>query len=369
MSYQLAFLQPLTELTPRAIDWLWPGRLALGYLSLLEGDPGLGKSLVALDLCARLSTARPWPDGTEVSEPIRTVVLSREDGTEDVVRQRLLALGADPAQVFVPRGPDYDCCLPDRLGLLGEDLARLKPQLLVLDPITRFFGRQVVLYSELSIRAALEPLEVLARSHNLAVLLLRNLNKSEGKNPAYRGLGAIGFLAACRSAWLVGEDPAEPAKRLIAQIKNNLAPWQPSLAYTVSAQDTGQPLLTWHGTSPLTSRQLLAQTPPGVPQARRTRQSAAEFLEEFLKDGPRTSREVWAAAREAGHSVRTLNRAKSEREIRSLPLWVGRMQNSYWLLPGQNLPTIPEAEGGTPELDTKLANLEKQYPSACPLDD
>src|SRR6516164_4303703 len=93
--------RPVSEVAPRSVDWLWPGRLALGKLAILEGDPGLGKSFLALDLCARLSAGRPWPDGAEAPVPAACIFLNGEDGTADTTRPRLMALGADPARVFV----------------------------------------------------------------------------------------------------------------------------------------------------------------------------------------------------------------------------------------------------------------------------
>src|SRR5262245_24706655 len=91
-------LQPSSQLAARSLDWLWPDRLAFGKLAMLDGDPGLGKSLLALDLCARLSTGRPLPDGTPCPGPVSSIIVNGEDGAEDTIRPRLQALGADPAR-------------------------------------------------------------------------------------------------------------------------------------------------------------------------------------------------------------------------------------------------------------------------------
>src|SRR4051812_45980782 len=89
----LAAVRPASALAPRVVDWLWPGRLALGKLAMLDGDPGLGKSLVTLDLCARLTPGRPFPDGSPGTRPRNVLVLNGEDGAEDTIRPRLQALG------------------------------------------------------------------------------------------------------------------------------------------------------------------------------------------------------------------------------------------------------------------------------------
>src|SRR3954468_6184115 len=107
-------LRPISELTPRPFAWLWEGRLALGKLAMLDGDPGLGKSLLALDLCARLSTGRPFPDGSPGPGVANSVVLNGEDGAADILGPRLQALGADLARVFV-LDHDDDLSAPLRL--------------------------------------------------------------------------------------------------------------------------------------------------------------------------------------------------------------------------------------------------------------
>src|SRR5437762_3142182 len=94
-------LCPISQLTPRPVSWLWPGRLALGKLAILDGDPGLGKSLLALDLCARLSTGRPMPDGSAGPGVCNSLILNAEAGAADTIRPRLQALGADLERVFV----------------------------------------------------------------------------------------------------------------------------------------------------------------------------------------------------------------------------------------------------------------------------
>src|SRR5579859_8247915 len=94
-------IRPISELTPRPISWLVPGRFAFGQVAIIDGDPDLGKSLIMLDLAARLSTGRAWPEGQSPREPAGTIYLSAEDGDEDTLRPRLQALGADQERIFV----------------------------------------------------------------------------------------------------------------------------------------------------------------------------------------------------------------------------------------------------------------------------
>src|SRR6202023_1198737 len=126
-------VRPVSQLLTRSVAWLWPGRLALGKLAIIDGDPGLGKSLVALDLCARLSTGRPLPDGSSGPEASNTIVLNAEDGEEDTIRPRLQALGADLERVFVPnRARDESgdlLCFPSHCDFLDDALTRTRARL------------------------------------------------------------------------------------------------------------------------------------------------------------------------------------------------------------------------------------------------
>jgi len=216
-----------SELTLRLVDWLWPGRLALGQLAILEGDPGLGKSFLALDLCARLSTGRPWPDDAPAAAPAACIYLNGEDSEEATVGPRLRALGADLSRVFLLDRDDGELAsalsLPAQADALEQLVAHTHARLLVIDPVIHFIGPGVDISTNAGARRALAPLVALARRHACVVLLIRHLNKTEGRRALYRGLGAIGLVGACRSAWLVAEEAEKPARRVLAQVKNNLA--------------------------------------------------------------------------------------------------------------------------------------------------
>ncbi len=165
---------PYGQIVSRNVDWLWPGHLALGKLAILEGDPGLGKSFLALDLCARLSTGQPWPDGSATAGPATSVYLNAEDGADDTLAPRLRALGADPASVYLLDRTDDNLSallvLSAQLRTLDELLARVRPRLLVIDPITPFLGAGVNVASDASVRRGLAPLAKLAQRHGCAVL-------------------------------------------------------------------------------------------------------------------------------------------------------------------------------------------------------
>jgi hypothetical protein len=359
------FLRPLSELESSDVSWLWPGRLALGKLALLDGDPGLGKSLLALDLCARLSTGRPMPDGSPGPGVSNSLVLNAEDSEQDTIRPRLLALGADLERIFVLRlgeDPGELLRLPTHTAMLEEALKQTRARLVVLDPIVAFLDRTVCCHSDQSVRGALGPLKAVAEKSPCVVALVRHLNKQEGGRSLYRGGGSIGFQGACRSTWLVGADPTQPGRRVLAQVKNNLGPPQPSLAFALEGEPGAAPRLSWLGTSPLTSDELLAGA--AGPGKKQPHELACDFLAEFLGEGPRTSREIWEAARKRGLTVRTLFRARKEMEVQVQLVQDRTTRLNYWLLPGQNL-SVEDANS----LEEFLAPLREKYPPSTPLDD
>jgi hypothetical protein len=355
------------QVVARAVSWLWECRIPLGKLLILDGDPDLGKSLIVLDLCARLSTGRPLPDGRAGPGPVNALVLSGEDSATDTIVPRLRRLGADLGRVFVwdREGDDEDWPwrFPAHIDRLDEALTRTDARLAVIDPIMAFLDGSVLCGSDQSVRRALGPLMWLAEKHRCALLLQRHLNKQGGSRALYRGLGSIAFVAACRFAMLVGRDPLEPERCVLAQVRNSLAGPQPSLVYQLNSEEGNLPTVEWLGTSPHSADELLAGS------ARREdnpRDRAAVFLGQFLASGPRTSQDIWAAAQKAGLSSRTMQRAKASLNIRCRRVHTGGQQVSYWLLEGQELPAGP----GEDDLFQKaLAELERLYPRPNPLDE
>jgi hypothetical protein len=359
---------PVSQLVARPLSWLLPGRLALGKLAIVDGDPGLGKSLVALDLCARLSTNRPGPDGSPMPGPANSLVLNAEDGPADTVHARLVANGADMQRVFVPDPDDELPRLPSQAALLERAVVEADARLVVLDPITAFLDPAVNTASELSVRQALEPLRQMAAKHRCVALMLRNLNKNEGRNAAYRGAGSIAFLGMCRSGWLVAPDPREPRRCVFAQLKNNLAGPQPSLAYEVRGPAGGTPTVAWLEACAWTARELLKGSPHAPPRLSE-HDRARDFLTGFLEDGPRTSHELWAAAQEQGLSDRTVQRAKREMKIRSVRISVDGSPRTYWLLKDQAMAPPAAPEAGPDSLEPWLGPLRERFPPPTPLDD
>lgn len=358
---------PFSQLTPRAVEWLWLNHLGFGKLAMLDGDPDQGKSFLALDLCARLSTGRPMPDGSPGPGVVPSLILQDEDSAEDTARPRLQALGADLSHVHTWRDLyGRSICIPADLELLEGALAKTGARFLVLDPIMAYLDQTVTANSDQGVRRALSPLAHLLDRLGAAGLMVRHINKQGGTRAIYRGGGSIGLLAACRSGWLVGPDPQQPQRRVLAQTKNNLAEPQPSLAYELQPQPRGPPTLVWLGPTAWTANQLLAAL-ESKPCPKRDR--AGAFLVNFLRDGPQESRAVWAAAQREGITVTTLRRAKKKQCIRSERVVRDGVQRTYWLLESHQPPAGDASSSITPDLAQFFAEMEKKYPRPCPLDE
>jgi AAA domain len=196
------------QIVSQAVSWLWPERIPLGKLVLMDGDPDLGKSLLALDLCARLSTGRPFPDGQAAPGPANSLVLSAEDTAADTIVPRLERLGADMQRVFIWQREDdkeeWPWRFPGQADRLDDALSRTDARLAVIDPLMAFLDDSVLCASDQSVRRALAPLMRLAEKHQCALLMHRHLNKQGGGRALYRGLGSIAFVA---DSGVVGRQP------------------------------------------------------------------------------------------------------------------------------------------------------------------
>jgi hypothetical protein len=340
--------------------------LARGKLSIFDGDPEMGKSLVTLDLCARLTTGRPFPDGKPGPPASNVLILNGEDAAEDTVLPRLRALGADLSRAFVLSKRFLDKSGPFRLpthtAILDRALAETGAVLVVLDPIMAFLDPSIQTTSDQSVRQALSPLAEISNRRGCHTNMVRHLNKTGHFRSLYRGGGSIGLLAACRSGYLFAREPNDPLRAVMAQIKNNLGPRQPSLAYRIQAQVDGFPVIEWLGTSELNADQLLtaAGMKPGLPTPR---EIARDFLAAFLEDGPRCTLDIWRAAKEQGIARRTLQRIRPDMDIETSKVWVKNRLLTFWLLEGQTLPAeIESRDPDVPSLEPWLAPLREQYP-------
>jgi putative DNA primase/helicase len=338
----------LADVKPEPLRWLWPGRIALGKLTMIAGDPGLGKSFLTLDIASRLSTGTPWPDAVGQENPSGgAVLLSAEDDIADTIRPRLDAAGADVARIIALRAVQQGEGAA-RMFNLATDLSALDAaiqrctgcRLVVVDPITAYLGKTDS-HKNADIRGLLAPLSDLAARHGIAIVAVSHLNKS-GAGPAmYRTMGSLAFVAAARAAWAVVRDPDDNARRLLLPVKNNLAPDAGGLAYSLrdSALD-GIPSIAWESQPvSITADEVLSI--PGGGDERTGREDAAEWLRVALADGPMKATDVKRQAKQNSIAERTLNRAKTTAGVQTKREGFGPGATWYWLLPGHRLPLDP----------------------------
>lgn len=318
----------MSDVTPEEVSWLWPGRFALGKPSLIAGDPGLGKSFLTIDIAARVSRGAGWPDTPEAPQcPGGVVLLSAEDGISDTIYPRLATAGAVMDRIAVMQAVRKveDGKAAEKPFDLSTDLSALEAailqvpdcKLVVIDPLTAYLGR-VDSHKNAELRGLLAPLGNLATRHRVAVIAVTHLNKSTGGPAIYRTIGSVAFSAVARSAWGVTKDVRDPDRRLMLPIKNNLAAMRGGLAFRVEAGGVdGGAALAWEADAVLMSADD-AMGAEGLSRPSRTeRDDAAEWLLDYLADGPKPYEEIERAVKDAGMAMGTVRRAKAALHIKS----------------------------------------------------
>jgi hypothetical protein len=297
----------LSDINPEQVHWLWHPRIPLGKVTLIDGDPGLGKSFVTLAIATAVSLGRGISEQT-AEEPAPVLLLSAEDGLADTVRPRLDAMRADCTRILALNGR----VILDAVGCvaLDEMLNEHKPRLVVIDPLFAYTGAKVDINRANETRDIMTRLAALAEKHGCAIVCVRHLTKGGRDKSIYRGVGSIDLTAACRSVLLVGADANNRDRRAIVQIKNNLAPLANPIGYSL---ENG--VFAWTGTSDLTADQILANEQTATDAL--TLEEAVQFLEQLLAPGPMDQPAVKKAAYKAGISERTLYRAKARLKVDS----------------------------------------------------
>jgi hypothetical protein len=336
-------LVTMDTVQPEPITWLWPGRVPIGKLTLFAGDPGRGKSLLTIDMAARLSRGSAWPDTPEHSPVGSTIFVSAEDDPADTIRPRLDAAGADCSRVAILEA--VECGGPDpskpsaRTFSLERDMLALEAavgqmaecRLVVIDPISAYCGATDS-HRNTDVRGLLAPLAELAQRLRVAIVCVTHLNKSAG--PAmYRSMGSLAFVAAARAVWAVTDDPNDKNTRLVLPVKCNLAPDLTGLSYRVVTADNGAPCVAWSD-APVT------MTIDDALDANRDedrrggeRREAKEWLQQVLGDGPMPATDIKQLARQEGPAWGTVRRAKEELGINVFRDGFGAGSVSKWALP------------------------------------
>jgi hypothetical protein len=336
-------IERLDQVQPERLSWLSPGRLAAGKISVMDGDPGLGKSTLVADWAARISRGSPLPDG-EPDEPRGVVLLSAEDGLGDTIRPRLEAAGADLTRIVALTGVAAGVAedgtiqgermpsIPADLDVIERAITDVDASLVVFDPFVAYLASTTNSYKDQDMRRAMAPLAALADRTGVGVILVRHLSKMQSSNALYRGGGSIAIIAASRCGLLVAADPEDPERRVLATTKANLARPPESLAFRLlPVEGTDVARVQYEGSSQLTATALL--TPVDDADERTERDDAADWLREELAAGPVAAVDLLRAARAVGIAERTLRRAKARLGVGSAREGFGRSSVVRWRLP------------------------------------
>jgi hypothetical protein len=345
----------LADVRPEPVRWLWPQRIARGKLTLLAGDPGLGKSFLTLDLAARVSRGDGWPDGTALKGPGGVVLMSAEDDPADTIRPRLDSAGADVQRIVLlsavrytdaesGKSSDRQVCLQTDLAAL-EQAIRETPdcRLVVIDPITAYLGGTDS-HKNAEIRGLLAPLAELAQRYGVAILAVTHLNKAAGMSALYRAMGSLAFVAAARAVWLVIRDADDPSgkRRLLLPAKNNIGNDRSGLAFALQSAPMGSmAVVTWEPTPvDVSADDALAPRDGRRKRASPVLDEAMEWLRGQLTGGPRPAKELKAAADADGIKWPAVRRAKGELRVVATRDGFGAAGAWVW-----TLPEAPEADG------------------------
>ena len=303
-----------SELVPENIDWLWKGRIAIGMLWLVVGEPGQGKSLFVTDAAARITRGLPLPGEPRGRRPGRVVVLNAEDHAAAVVRTRLDAAGCDLSRAVILTTGGQPFRLPSEVGWLYEIVRRYKDaDFLVLDPLATVLDPKLDQNSMGDVRKALDPLSVFGAKTKVSPGVVHHFNKATDRNGIHRIAGSVGITAASRYVLVVGPDPEdeENAVRHVGVLKTNGAV-VPTLQFTIREKSLPGitdpvPYIEWTGASKMSARALTE-----TPQRRNTtpkREDAALWLAERLGENEVPTKLLFEEGAARGYIERTLRRA------------------------------------------------------------
>jgi hypothetical protein len=360
----------VSDVEPEEVKWLWWPYIPRRKLTLVEGDPNMGKTWLCLTLAAIVSRGWPFPDpGRGVPEegavrsPESVLYMSAEDGIADTLRPRLDAAGADPSRIHVLTGWTATteegerlagCVTLSDIPVLQAALEQVRPALVVIDPVQGFLGASVDMHRANEVRPVLARLTELAERYDCAIILVRHLSKAPSDRALYRGLGSIDFTAAARSILLVAEDPERPGEHGIIHLKSNLAAKGPAIGFKIN---NGR--FEWAGLSRL-SPAVLWIPELGAQERGSALQEAMDFLKAALEDGPKPAKELLKEAKKAGIEEITLRRAKKELGVQARRLSEpGAAKGSgawVWELPAKT----PTGDEGDQDGQKQLASSQTQ---------
>lgn len=324
---EMGLLTYYSDVKPEPVKWLWYPYIAIGKITLLQGDPGDGKSTMMMNFIAELSKGGATPDGVAFGRPHKIIYQCSEDKASDTIKPRLEAAGADCRNIaFINEEVHGGLTLDDER--IRDAIIECSPQLVVIDPIQSYIENDSDLQIAVRARKLMRRIGMWASTYNCAIVLIGHLSKRESTKELYRGLGSIDLAASVRSVLHVERDPQDEDIRIVHQIKNNLAERGNDLRFEIR-QSTGFRWLM--GDAPVAApKENVGPAESFIPKSKH--ELAAMLITKALADGPIESMEIKKLMAEYRIGDKTMNEVKAELGIKPYR----KMRSWYWALPGND---------------------------------
>ena len=225
----------MDEVQSKKVNWLWYPYIPYGKITIIQGDPGEGKTTLALRLAALLSKGEPLPYDDTEREPVKIIYQTAEDGLEDTINPRLEAAEADCTQIKVIDESEAALSMLDER--IEKAIIEVGARVVILDPIQAYVGANINMNNANEVRNVMAQIGRIAEKYDCAVLLVGHMNKGSGNKSSYRGLGSIDFQASARSVLIVGRIKDSPQVRVMVQDKSSLAPEGEPIAFELDREN------------------------------------------------------------------------------------------------------------------------------------
>ena len=313
----------MNEVQAEEVQWLWYPYIPYGKLTLVQGDPGDGKTTFVLAVTALLTTGKPMPECADTAAPVVVIYQTAEDGLADTIKPRLEEVGADCERVIVIDESETPLSFSD--GRIEQAIIKTGAKLMILDPLQAYLGVDVDMHRANEIRPIFKTLSSVAERTGCAILIIGHMNKAAGQTKGlYRGLGSIDIAAAVRSILLVGRDKDNANTRVMGHLKSSLAPEGAAIAFELDTDG-----FRWVGAYDIGLDDLLGGTRAEREPTKEAQ--AVSLILEMLRGGEMPCSEIYSRLAEHGIGRRTAENAKQTAGVRAFKKGV----SWHWTIPPQ----------------------------------